>query len=100
MFPVVTISGSTKFKKEFRDAAAKLEKAGCIVLTTHIFSHADNLTVTDEERKMYEKMYEQSIDMSSIVYVVNKNGYIGESTGKEIEYALMTGKEVRYLNGN
>ena len=34
------------------------------------------------------------------IYVINKNGYIGESTKSEIEYAIKTGKEVDYLYQN
>jgi len=35
--------------------------------------------------------------MSDEIYVINKNGYIGESTKGEIEYAIKTGKRVDYL---
>ena len=35
--------------------------------------------------------------MSDEIYVINKNGYIGESTKCEIEYAMETGKMINYL---
>ena len=35
--------------------------------------------------------------MSDEIFVVNVNGYIGESTRSEIEYANKTGKKVNYL---
>ena len=35
--------------------------------------------------------------MSDEIYVINVNGYIGESTRSEIEYAISTGKKVNYL---
>ena len=31
------------------------------------------------------------------IFVINVGGYIGSSTRSEIEYALATGKSVRYL---
>ena len=42
-------------------------------------------------------MHKRKIDMADSIYVINVGGYIGDSTRSEIEYALNTGKEVRYL---
>lgn len=35
--------------------------------------------------------------MADAIYVINVDGYIGESTRSEIEYALRNGKRVYYL---
>jgi hypothetical protein len=35
--------------------------------------------------------------MADEIFVINVGGYIGESTRSEIEYALNTGKTVKYL---
>ena len=35
--------------------------------------------------------------MSDEVFVINKDGYIGESTRNEIEYAKKQGKKISYL---
>jgi len=35
--------------------------------------------------------------MADEIFVINKGGYIGESTRLEMEYAKATGKGVRYL---
>lgn len=43
-----------------------------------------------------DKIHRKKIDISDAIYVVNINGYIGESTRKEIEYANNNGKEVIY----
>ena len=37
------------------------------------------------------------IDMADEIFVINKGGYIGESTKSEIEYAKKHGKKVNYL---
>ena len=35
--------------------------------------------------------------MADSIFVINADGYIGESTKPEIEYAKAQGREVRYL---
>ena len=42
-------------------------------------------------------MHKRKIDMADEIYVINVNGYIGDSTKSEIEYALEHGKKVNYL---
>ena len=42
-------------------------------------------------------MHKQKIDMSDEIYVINVEGYIGESTKNEIEYAKARGKRISYL---
>ncbi len=46
---------------------------------------------------MLDEMHKQKIDMSDEIYVINLNGYIGESTKSEIEYANSKGKNISYL---
>ena len=42
------------------------------------------------------KIHRKKIDVSDAIYVVNIDGYIGNSTKNEIEYAKNNGKEVIY----
>jgi hypothetical protein len=53
--------------------------------------------ITPKIKVMLDDMHKRKIDMSDEIYVINKNGYIGESTKGEIEYALRIGKRVAYL---
>ena len=46
---------------------------------------------------MLDDMHKRKIDMADSIFVVNRGGYIGESTKSEIEYALKTGKQVTYM---
>ena len=46
---------------------------------------------------MLDEMHKQKIDMSDEIYVINVEGYIGESTKNEIEYAKARGKKISYL---
>ena len=46
---------------------------------------------------MLDKIHKQKIDMADLVFIINKNGYIGESLRSEIKYAIKTGKPIEYL---
>lgn len=98
-FPVITLCGSTKFKDEFIQMQKKLSLEGNVVLSLSIFSHVENPELLNDEKivdLLVSEQY-QKIRMCDKIYVINKNGYIGSSTQKEIEYALSLGKEVLYM---
>ena len=42
-------------------------------------------------------MHKRKIDIADEIYVINVGGYIGSSTRSENEYAITTGKTVRYF---
>ena len=48
-------------------------------------------------KEMLDDMHKRKIDMADEIFVVNVGGYIGSSTRSEIEYAIVHGKPVRYL---
>ena len=56
----------------------------------------DEGTLT-QTKAMLDDMHKRKIDMADEIFVINVNGYIGESTKSEIEYATTTGKVVNYL---
>ena len=97
---IVCLCGSTKFKKEFEIAIRELSLKGNIVLSVAQFSHFDNLNITIEEKKIFNELHFKKIDLSDFIYVVNVNGYIGDSTKKEIEYAKSKNKNVYYMFNN
>lgn len=60
------------------------------------------LTTMDEgtltkTKEMLDDMHKRKIDMADEIFVINVNGYIGDSTRSEIEYAEVHGKKVNYL---
>ena len=93
---VVTISGSMKFKKEQMKIAEKLELENGYAVIQSIYNLEDKKYDYNDE-KMLDKLHCKKIDISDAVFVVNIDGYIGESTKKEIEYAISHGKEIIYL---
>ncbi len=94
---VITLCGSIKFKEEFLKIQEELTLGGNIVLTPNFFTTIKKDKITSNTKKMLDKMHKQKIDMSDEILVINVDGYIGESTKSEIEYALKKGKKVRYL---
>lgn len=96
-FPVVTLCGSTKFKDDFIRVQKELTLAGYVVLTVGIFCHADNELFSTGAKEMLDEIHKQKIEMSDMIYVINKDGYIGESTQSEIEWATELGKEIIYM---
>ena len=104
-YKVITLCGSTKFKNEFLKVQKDLTLQGNIVISVGLFGHSgdnevwenmDEGTLT-KTKEMLDDMHKRKIDMADEIFVINVNGYIGESTKSEIEYAILTGKIVNYL---
>ena len=104
-YKIVTLCGSTKFKKEFLEVQKKLTLLGYIVISVGLFGHSGDSEVWEnmdegtltKTKSMLDDMHKRKIDLSDMIYVINVGGYIGESTRSEIEYAICTGKEVHDL---
>lgn len=97
-YKVITLCGSTKFKDEFIKVQKELTLKGSIVISVGLFGHSGDIEVwTDNTKQMLDDMHKAKIDLADEIFVINKNGYIGESTKSEIEYALKQGKSVKYL---
>lgn len=104
-YKVITLCGSTRFKDEFMKAQKELTLKGNIVISVGLFGHSGDYEVWEnmdegtltKTKEMLDDMHKRKIDMADEIYVINVNGYIGESTKSEIEYAISTGKKVNYL---
>lgn len=97
-YRVITLCGSTKFKKEFLQVQKELTLQGNIVISVGLFGHSgDNEVWTEGTKEMLDDMHKRKIDMADAIYVINPGGYIGESTRSEIEYAKRHCKIIEYL---
>lgn len=104
-YKVVTLCGSTRFKEQFMKAQKDLTLKGNIVISVGLFGNSEDQDVwknMDEEtltktKEMLGEMHKRKIDMADEIFVINVNGYIGESTKSEIKYAKEHGKTVNYL---
>lgn len=100
-YKVVTLCGSTRFKDDFVRVQKELTLQGYIVISVGLFGHSGDDEVWNEGiKEMLDDMHKRKIDMADEIYVVNKNGYIGNSTRLEIEYAKYKGIPVRYMEKN
>jgi hypothetical protein len=104
-YKVITLCGSTRFKDEFMEAQKRLTLEGNIVISVGLFGHSGDNEVWENmdegtltrTKEMLDDMHKRKIDMAEEVYIINKNGYLGDSTRSEIEYAKQTGKPVKYM---
>ena len=93
---VITLCGSTRFKTEFLEMLEILTLCGWVVLLPGYFGHCARFPVSDEVKESLDALHKKKIDMSDAIYVLNIDGYIGESTRSEIEYAILNNKEIIY----
>ena len=94
-YKVITLCGSTKFKEAFIEQQKRLTLDGYIVISVGLFGHSGDVFI-EEQKIMLDDMHKRKIDMADEIFVINVNGYIGQSTASEIEYAKATGKKVNY----
>ncbi len=105
-YKVVTLCGSTRFKDEFYQVQKELTLKECIVISVGLFGHSgdeevwenmDEGTIT-KTKIMLDDMHKRKIDMADEIFVIDVNGYIGESTKSEIEYAKKHNKPITYYS--
>jgi hypothetical protein len=93
---IITICGSLRFIDEMKYYAEKLELEGNCVLSV-IYPQKSKENYTPEELHFLEMGHFKKIDISDAIFVINKNGYIGDGVKREIEYAKDKNKEIIYL---
>ena len=98
-YKVVTLCGSTKFKDEFIKVQKELTLSKHIVISVGLFGHSGDSEVwNDGIKEMLDDMHKRKIDMADAIVVIDVDGYIGESTRREIEYAKSQGKFVYFYS--
>jgi len=95
---IITVCGSLKFEQEMKYYAEKLEFEGNCVLSI-IYPTKNKEEYSKNEIEKLKIGHIKKIDISDAIFVVNKNGYIGEAVRSEIEYAKKQNKEIIYLEG-
>ena len=96
-FKVITLCGSTRFKDEFLEVQKRLTLEGNVVISVGLFGHSgDGEVWTEGVKDMLDRQHLAKIDLADEIYVINVNGYIGDSTRREIAYAEYKGKTITY----
>lgn len=94
---IITVCGSSRFKKEILQVAHDLTIQGNIVLAPFVFHHAEEEELPREVLIQLDNLHKEKIEMSDAIFVVNINKYIGESTFGEIDWAQRKKKQVYFL---
>ena len=95
---VVCLCGSTRFMQAFQDANLRETLAGKIVLSIGCDAKSDqDLALGPVDKTILDLLHLFKIDLTDEILVLNVDGYVGESTQREIDYARMVGKRVRWL---
>ncbi|MDF2588497.1 MAG: hypothetical protein K0S41_2338 [Anaerocolumna sp.] len=93
---VVTICGSVRFWSKIQEMSERLELENKYAVIG-IIPHVMDRDFTEYEKDLLGELHKIKIDLSDAIFVVNVDGYIGESVKNEIEYAKQKGKEIIYL---
>jgi hypothetical protein len=100
-FPcIVCLCGSTRFMDAFHEMGWQLTLDGYIVLTVGVCKHAKDHggeALGQDVADKLDELHFRKIDLADWVLILNVDGYIGESTRKELEYAKSHGKRVTFL---
>jgi hypothetical protein len=102
---IVCLCGSTRFMEQFFDSGWDETMKGNIVLSVGVnlkMETPDGGHVGEalgpEIKEMLDDLHKRKIDLADEILVLNVDGYIGESTRSEIDYAKAHGEPVRYLD--
>lgn len=101
----ITLCGSTRFREAFSDWNIILTLGGHLVYglggfgreITDVGKPVENILVNDEQKRRLDLIHLAKISESDAVVILNVDGYVGESTRRELEWAKMHKKEVYYL---
>lgn len=100
---IVCLCGSTRFYEAFQKANYDETMAGRIVLTVGFYphsseqAHGEKVGATDEQKQALDELHLRKIDLCDEIFVLNVDGYVGESTLSEIAYAVWRNKKLRWI---
>lgn len=91
---IVTICANREFKNEIEELQQDLTVQGYFVFIDGVYSLDDLLP---EEINQLVETHKDKILISDIVYVINKDNKVDETTQKEIDYAIEHNKKIIYV---
>lgn len=84
---IITVCGSMRFFRQMLEVAAEFTGEGWIVLTPFVAKDGMNDASLDS-------LHFDKIELSQTIVVVSVDGYVGESTRREISYAASRGVNI------
>lgn len=96
-----TLCGSARFEPEYHDWNKRLGLLGHISYSLMTFPSVEGTRewYNQEEKEMLDLAHLAKIEESDAILVLNKDGYIGPSTAREIRWARMRSKQIFWLEG-
>ena len=98
--PKVCLCGSTRFKDKFFEVAKEFTLQGYIVTMPLIFHHSGDEEITEEQKRNLDELHKAKIADADLIYIINVDNYIGNSTRSEIKWAVQLDKKIEYLEDN
>ena len=92
---IVCLCGSTRFMNDFMEVNKQESMKGHIVLSVVYRTTPGDNEVSELQKELLDDLHLSKIDLADEVIVVG-DGYIGDSTEREIAYAEKLGKSVTY----
>lgn len=100
---VICLCGSTRFTDQMLVKQWELTKQWYIVLSwcalpSSYFSGPDKAHIGDQEgvKEIVDEVHKRKIDISDEIFIMNVDGYIGEHTRSEINYAMDQYKPIKW----
>ena len=90
-----TMCGSMRFEKEMQQTAFILETQYRFNILQCVYT-PENINTSNEQKLFLINSHYKKIDISDGIYVLDIDGYIGESVKQEIAYAQKHNKEIIY----
>ena len=101
---IVCLCGSSRFVDIMAVVAWLIERdEGKIAMGLHLLPRwypdvpAHHLAEAEGVAEQMDELHLRKIDLADEVFVIDWHGYIGESTAKEIKYAIAQNKILRYI---
>jgi hypothetical protein len=96
----ITLCGSGKFETQFKNWNKRLSLGGHVVygMSTYASEQGGSKDwFTPEQKLMLDAVHMGKIQNSEAVLILNVGGYIGESTRREMDFAMVQEKDLYFL---
>lgn len=93
---VICMCGSLKYTDLLMQETERLTLEGYNVISV-IYETKTRDAYSEADIRLFEELHFQKIELADAIFVVNKEGHIGEGTMRDIEYAKQLGKEILYM---
>jgi hypothetical protein len=101
---IITLCGSTRFKKEYEIVNRELELSDWAVFTVASYFHREKSSelrkwILRNKRKL-DALHLAKIDLSQAIVIIDVGGYTGKSTKSELQHARRRNKPIYLWSDN